>query len=88
MTHRGKSVRVVVFLAASVLVAGMIVDHFGYSAGFVTLGLAALVAAGIFFFNMPETSGNRVEHGQDRGSARAISVSWRGAFELTRRCPD
>jgi MFS family permease len=38
------------------LVAGEIVDHFGYSAAFVTLGIAALVALAAFFFGMPETA--------------------------------
>jgi len=45
-------------LGASVsgLVAGEIVDHFGYSVAFVTLGIAALVALAAFFFGMPETA--------------------------------
>jgi len=38
------------------LVAGEIVDHFGYSAAFVTLGIAAIVALAAFFFGMPETA--------------------------------
>jgi sugar phosphate permease len=38
------------------LVVGEIVDHFGYSAAFVTLGVAALVALAAFFFGMPETA--------------------------------
>src|SRR6266850_1972658 len=42
--------------SVSGLVAGEIVDHFGYSAAFVTLGLAALVALAAFFFGMPETA--------------------------------
>src|SRR5258706_10447164 len=36
--------------SVSGLVAGEIVDHFGYSAAFVMLGLAALVALAAFFF--------------------------------------
>jgi len=40
------------------LVAGEIVDHFGYSAAFVTLGIAALVALAAFFFGMPERPGS------------------------------
>ena len=38
------------------LAAGEIVDHFGYSAAFLTLGGAALVAAIVFFLQMPETA--------------------------------
>jgi MFS family permease len=42
--------------SVSGLVAGEIVDHFGYSAAFVTLGIAALVAFAAFFLGMPETA--------------------------------
>ena len=42
--------------SVSGLVAGEVVDHFGYSAAFVTLGTAALVALAAFFFGMPETA--------------------------------
>jgi MFS family permease len=38
------------------LAAGEIVDHFGYSAAFLTLGAAALAAAIVFFIQMPETA--------------------------------
>ena len=38
------------------LVAGVIVDHFGYSAAFLTLGAAALVALIVFALGMPETA--------------------------------
>ncbi len=38
------------------LAAGEIVDHFGYSAAFLTLGAAALVAVIVFFLQMPETA--------------------------------
>jgi MFS family permease len=38
------------------LAAGEIVDHFGYSAAFLTLGAAALVAVTVFFIQMPETA--------------------------------
>lgn len=41
--------------SVSGLVAGEIVDHFGYSAAFVTLGIAAFVALAAFFVGMPET---------------------------------
>jgi predicted MFS family arabinose efflux permease len=38
------------------LAAGVIVDHFGYSAAFLTLGAAALVALIVFAVGMPETA--------------------------------
>jgi MFS family permease len=38
------------------LAAGEVVDHFGYSAAFLTLGAAALVALGVFAIWMPETA--------------------------------
>ena len=38
------------------LAAGEIVDHFGYSATFLALGAAALVAFVVFFLQMPETA--------------------------------
>ena len=38
------------------LAAGEIVDHFGYSAAFLALGAAALVAATVFALAMPETA--------------------------------
>jgi MFS family permease len=39
------------------LVAGEIVDHFGYSAAFLALGAAAGVALIVFALRMPETAG-------------------------------
>jgi MFS family permease len=42
--------------ATSGLVAGLIVDHFGYSAGFLTSGAAAAVALAALAFAMPETA--------------------------------
>ena len=36
--------------------AGVVVDHFGYSATFLTLGAAALVAAIVFAIWTPETA--------------------------------
>ena len=38
------------------LAAGEIVDHFGYSAAFLTLGAAAFVALVAFALGMPETA--------------------------------
>ena len=38
------------------LAAGEIVDHFGYTATFLTLGAAALLAVIVFFLLMPETA--------------------------------
>ena len=40
------------------LAAGLIVDHFGYSAGFLTFGSAACVALLALFLAMPETASN------------------------------
>ena len=38
------------------LASGAVVDHFGYSAGFLTLGAAALIAFVVFAVAMPETA--------------------------------
>jgi sugar phosphate permease len=38
------------------LAAGVIVDHFGYTATFLALGVAALVAVIVFAIWMPETA--------------------------------
>ena len=38
------------------LAAGVIVDHFGYSSAFLTLGAAALVAVIVFAIWMPESA--------------------------------
>lgn len=43
--------------STSGLVAGVIVDHFGYGAAFLSLGSAALVAVIVFAVAMPETKG-------------------------------
>ena len=37
------------------MAAGVVVDHFGYSASFLSLGAAAAVALLVFFGFMPET---------------------------------
>jgi MFS family permease len=42
--------------ARSGLVAGVIVDHFGYSPAFLTLGAAAGIALAVFALGMPETA--------------------------------
>ncbi len=42
--------------SSSSLVAGLVVDNFGYSAGFLTLGAAAAVALAALAFAMPETA--------------------------------
>lgn len=44
------------------LAAGVIVDHFGYSAGFLTFGAAACAALAALFLAMPETAADH--HGQ------------------------
>ena len=51
------------------LAAGVIVDHFGYSATFLTLGAAAGVALIVFALRMPETAEpGQVSVGQGHGS--------------------
>jgi MFS family permease len=47
------------------LAAGVIVDHFGYSAAFLTLGPAALVAVIVFAIWMPKTT-EQERHRQSR----------------------
>ena len=42
--------------STSGLVAGIIVDHFGYSAAFLTAGAAACVALAALWWAMPETA--------------------------------
>ena len=44
------------------LAAGVIVDHFGYSAAFLSAGAAAAVAFTVFALRMPETSGLPPHH--------------------------
>jgi predicted MFS family arabinose efflux permease len=39
----------------SALAAGEMVDHFGYAASFLALGVAAAIAFLVFFWFMPET---------------------------------
>jgi MFS family permease len=51
------------------LAAGEIVDHFGYSAAFLTLGAAALVAVIVFFLQMPETAERKTESPQVKSVA-------------------
>ena len=51
----------------SFLAAGVIVDHLGYSAAFLTLGLVAALAFALFFMAMPETL-NREEAAPQRTS--------------------
>jgi len=51
------------------LAAGEIVDHFGYSATFLTLGAAALVAVIVFFLQMPETAEPETESPQVKSVA-------------------
>jgi sugar phosphate permease len=47
-----------VWIGASLsgLAAGVVVDHFGYTVAFLTLGAAALVAAIVFALGMPGTA--------------------------------
>jgi MFS family permease len=53
----------------SALAAGEMVDHFGYSASFLSLGAAAAVAFLVFLGFMPET---RDAHPPERRSAAAL----------------
>jgi len=52
--------------AISALAAGVLVDHFGYTASFLALGAAAAGALLVFFMFMPET---RDEHATERGGS-------------------
>jgi sugar phosphate permease len=45
--------------STSGLAAGIIVDHFGYSAAFLTFGGAACAALAALFMAMPETAPNK-----------------------------
>jgi MFS family permease len=45
--------------SSSGLIAGLIVDHFGYSAAFLTSGIVASVALAVMFFGLPETAPSR-----------------------------
>jgi MFS family permease len=53
--------------STSGLIAGLIVDHFGYSPAFLTSAAAACVALAAMFFTMPETASG---HGQDTSSTK------------------
>jgi predicted MFS family arabinose efflux permease len=49
----------------SQFLAGSIVHHFGYNAGFLFLGTVAAAALGILYFFMPETGSDRILCGED-----------------------
>ena len=49
------------------LAAGEIVDHFGYSAAFLSLGAAALLAVIVFALKMPETADEHARPRRGRG---------------------
>jgi len=58
------------------LAAGVIVDHLGYSAAFLTFGAAACVALAALFLAMPETAPNRdAEVGAIRVSVSRIGAA-------------
>jgi MFS family permease len=44
--------------SSSGLAAGLIVDHFGYSAAFASSAIVAAAAVGVLWRNMPETTSN------------------------------
>jgi MFS family permease len=48
--------------STSGLIAGEIVDHFGYSAAFLTSGAAAVIALSVFALAMPETAPRKKPH--------------------------
>ncbi len=52
------------------LAAGVIVDHAGYSAAFLTFGVAACVALTALFVAMPETAPNEVGSSPDQRTTR------------------
>jgi MFS family permease len=49
--------------SSSGLVAGLIVDHFGYSAAFASSAIIAAAAVGVLWRNMPETGSNGTADG-------------------------
>jgi MFS family permease len=57
----------------SALAAGEIVDHFGYTASFLSIGVAALIAFLIFLVWMPETRGRELL--ASHGGARALEAA-------------
>ena len=61
------------------LAAGEVVDHFGYTVAFLTLGAAALVAAIVFALGMPETA--------EIGEGSCICQSRISSILLTRPAP-
>ena len=52
--------------SVSGLAAGVIVDHFGYSAAFLAFGTAACIALATLFLAMPETAPDRAKVGPSR----------------------
>ena len=61
--------------SVSGLVSGVVVDHFGYTATFLTLGGIAAVAVAVFAIGMPETAnGDRPADGRE-GAACLCSSS-------------
>jgi MFS family permease len=56
-----EAIRTAVGIGASLsqVIAGSIVHHFGYDAGFLFLAAVAVVALGILYFFMPETRDKR-----------------------------
>jgi MFS family permease len=57
------------------LAAGVIVDHFGYSAGFLAAGAAAAVALAVFALWMPETAEPETGRHDDRTQPAGYSRS-------------
>jgi sugar phosphate permease len=61
----------------SSVVAGEVVDHFGYSAAFLTLGAAALVAAIVFALFMPETADRKTTNDGSKSEKAVAHIAIR-----------
>jgi MFS family permease len=61
----------------SSVVAGEVVDHFGYSAAFLTLGAAALVAVIVFALFMPETADRKTTNDGSKSEKAVAHIAIR-----------
>jgi len=62
--------------SASGLVAGAIVDHFGYAVTFLTLGDAVAVALIVFAIGMPETANRESRTSLEQTENRKAAPIW------------
>ena len=60
--------------AMSNMVAGLVVVHAGYSAGFLTLAAVAALGVGVYLFLMPETVGYQTAMPQQGRSMSALAA--------------